>query len=105
MDANGPMPKRWRWLATLPVLICLLGMIVHWSARQLEGRMTKVGEAVWDRYALELKRDIPKPEPPSATGGGEDVDNDLLNELLGGGDAEGGDLIDDLLLERIGGAK
>ncbi len=74
-----------RWLSTLPVLLLLLATVLHWSASELSGSMIRAGEAIWPGYAVELRRDRPRPEPPAAAASqtGPAANDDLIGDLLG----------------------
>ena len=108
---EGPLR---RWGSTLPVLVLLVGTVLHWVAAGASGRLIRLGGELWPGYALELRRDLPRPEasaPADAPPQG-DADDALIGDLLGGAPTENGgaddaligDLLDDAPPTENGGA-
>ena len=91
--------SRWAWLTTLPALLLLGVLVGHWTASQASGRVVQLGEALWEGYASELRRDAPPPEPPKAESAR--ADDDLIGDLLGDDEPQADDdLIGDLLADE-----
>ena len=85
MHANAPDRPARRWLSTVPALLLLVWTVVHWTASELSGRMIEVGGEIWPGYALDLRRDQPRPEPPAPpqAAAKSAADDDLIGDLLG----------------------
>ncbi len=78
---EGPLR---RWLSTLPVLVLLVGVVLHWVSSGVSGQLIRIGDEVWPGYAIDLRRDLPRPEPQAASAKpASSADDDLIGDLLG----------------------
>ena len=105
MDHASQPEGPWRrWGSTLPVLVLLVGTVLHWVSSGVSGRLIRIGGEIWPGYAIELRRDLPRPEPVTvAPAPAQTADDALIGDLLGDdpkppseGQADDA-LIDDLL--------